>query len=197
MSDTEEDILSFERTLAFHCAPTLVGLKPANLITNPLLSHQDIFPIIPFLRTIGIEVTTLQLCPSRQLLLIYNEKTLYNYLSASPNYDYLIKLGYPMDGSVHHLLDHLKIRIHENKGFPHEVGLFLGYPLDDVHGFIINNGQNCKLCGYWKVYGDEDQARCLFDQYTQVRDHMTTQIDIGKSLPEVLTHYLNTASITH
>ena len=50
----------------------------------------------------------------------------------------------------------------EKDGFPHEVGLFLGYPLDDVTGFIEQKGKNYKCCGIWKVYGNEKQTQMLF-----------------------------------
>ena len=56
----------------------------------------------------------------------------------------------------------LQERFFENDCFPHEVGLFLGYPLDDVTGFIEQKGKNYKCCGIWKVYGDEEQTRILF-----------------------------------
>ena len=46
-----------------------------------------------------------------------------------------------------------------------EIGVFLGYPLGDVIGFIENSGRNCKCCGCWKVYCDECQARKTFAQY--------------------------------
>lgn len=36
--------------------------------------------------------------------------------------------------------------------FPHEMGILLGYPVEDVEGFIINNGKNELYTGYWKVY---------------------------------------------
>ena len=49
----------------------------------------------------------------------------------------------------------LVIRMREQKEFPHEVGLFLGYPPEDVHGFIENRAQCAKCIGAWKVYGDE------------------------------------------
>ena len=32
-------------------------------------------------------------------------------------------------------------RLQENEGFPHEIGLFLGYPPEDVLGFIENKGE--------------------------------------------------------
>ena len=38
-----------------------------------------------------------------------------------------------------------------NQEFPHEMGLLLGYPVEDVKGFIRNGGENCLYIGYWKV----------------------------------------------
>ena len=49
--------------------------------------------------------------------------------------------------------------------FPHEVGLFLSYPPEDVKGFIENRAANAKCTGVWKVYGDEWQARQTFAKY--------------------------------
>ena len=48
--------------------------------------------------------------------------------------------------------------------FPHEVGLFLGYPPGDVEGFRLNHGRNFKLCGLWKVYCDMEQATARFQR---------------------------------
>ncbi len=36
-------------------------------------------------------------------------------------------------------------RLRENREFPHEIGLFLGYPPEDVRGFIENRAGNCKM----------------------------------------------------
>lgn len=43
--------------------------------------------------------------------------------------------------------------------------LFLGYPPEDVRGFIENETRNYKFTGYWKVYGDEERSRALFDKF--------------------------------
>ncbi len=50
------------------------------------------------------------------------------------------------------MLDRLQTRCQGD--FPHEIDVFLGYPCEDVRGFIRHGGQGYKLCGYWKVYGD-------------------------------------------
>lgn len=71
-----------------------------------------------------------------------------------------------------HLMDRLAAR----EGFPHEIGLFLGYPPEDVRGFIENNAKCSKCVGAWKVYGDERAAKRLFAKYEKctnvyVRQH--------------------------
>ena len=56
------------------------------------------------------------------------------------------------------------------EGFPHEIGVFLDYPLEDVVGFIENAGQNYKCSGCWKVYCNECETRKLFAKYKKCRE---------------------------
>jgi hypothetical protein len=63
-------------------------------------------------------------------------------------------------------------RFRESGPFPHEVGFFLGYPPEDVIGFMENNGKGCKLCGTWKVYGDVEKARACFREYSLCRKRL-------------------------
>lgn len=43
--------------------------------------------------------------------------------------------------------------------------LVLADPPEDVRGFIENETRNYKFTGYWKVYGDEERSRALFDKF--------------------------------
>ena len=63
------------------------------------------------------------------------------------------------------LLNQLADRLCCEGEFPHEIGVFLGYPLADVIGFIQNRGKNFTACGYWKVYTDPTAAQAEFDRY--------------------------------
>ena len=56
-------------------------------------------------------------------------------------------------------------RLEDNGEFPHEIGLFLGYPPEDVEGFIKNGAAGAKCVGTWKVYGDVETAQRRFAQY--------------------------------
>ena len=76
-------------------------------------------------------------------------------------------------------------RIAMSKDFPHEIGLFLGYPIEDVVGFIRYAGKGCKLSGLWKVYGDAEAASRLFDRLSRVCHAVTRRVDKGETLLEV------------
>lgn len=49
--------------------------------------------------------------------------------------------------------------------FPHEMGFFLGYPPEDVIGFIEHEGRNYLAVGPWKVYAHLDRALETFERW--------------------------------
>ena len=61
-------------------------------------------------------------------------------------------------------------RLAQSGQFPHEIGLFLGYPPCDVLGFLHDAGRHSKLSGYWQVYGDAQAALALFAKYKKCAD---------------------------
>lgn len=72
--------------------------------------------------------------------------------------------------------------------FPHELGIFLGYPLGDVKGFIKHQGKNFLCSGYWKVYQNENRAQETFQLYRAVRDVMLKMLSAGRSLYEISSY---------
>ena len=61
-------------------------------------------------------------------------------------------------------LCHLLKRFKNGEEFPHEIGLFLSYPPEDVKGFLEDR-DSCKAVCLWKVYGDEEKARHICARY--------------------------------
>ena len=59
---------------------------------------------------------------------------------------------------------HLVERFRSGEDFPHEVGLFLSYPPEDVKGFI-DDRDNYKASCMWKIYGDEQKSRKLCERF--------------------------------
>ena len=82
-------------------------------------------------------------------------------------------------------LAHLKERLAGQEGFPHEIGLFLSYPPEDVKGFIENKASNSKCVGTWKVYGNVDRAKALFAQFQRCTDIYCKLWQAGSSLEEL------------
>ena len=63
-----------------------------------------------------------------------------------------------------------------SESFPHEIGLFLGYPAEDVQGFIRNCAAKPKLVGAWKVYGDAEVAKKKFASYKKMHASLSRGI---------------------
>ena len=149
-----------EHYLIGHCSPTLANLKELSVQLTEL--RQQLLPR-------GVELRLLQLGPDRALIYVYRIRRLVRDLADPEIRQFLADCGY-RDFSVEGALAHLARRIMEKGGeFPHEIGLFLGYPLGDVKGFIKHRGQNCKCTGCWKVYCDEREARRQFCRFEKCR----------------------------
>ena len=54
--------------------------------------------------------------------------------------------------------------------FPHEIGVFLDYPLEDVIGFIRNRGSGFCCLGCWKAYSNAEAAEKTFALYRKCRE---------------------------
>lgn len=99
---------------------------------------------------------------------------------------FLLRYGYTADMDLAACLMRLQNRIAEKPEFPHEIGIFLGYPLEDVDGFITHQGENCKLCGCWKVYGNVEQARRTFASYEKCRVFLCAKLSKGCNILQAL-----------
>ena len=83
-------------------------------------------------------------------------------------------------------MDRLSERMRANNGFPHEIGVFLGYPPEDVMGFVRNKGKNYKYNGYWKVYGDVEQCKRRFAAYDSCRRHAACMLKGGATMEDII-----------
>lgn len=136
-----------EEMVVRQAAPTLAGIKTGSLFPCPC-AEKDV--LLGEIRAFNRHYLSRGLC---LLPLRFAEgKAL------------LADAGYPC-GSCGGCVARLVRRMREGAEFPHEIGLFLSYPPEDVKGFIENHAANAKCTGVWKVYGDERQARQTFDRY--------------------------------
>lgn len=117
----------------------------------------------------------------RVLVYLFRPVQLQRDLSCGDAAGILLEAGY-QTRRVGDCILHLITRLDACADFPHEIGLFLGYPPEDVRGFIEHKAKNFKCCGCWKVYGDEAQARVLFDRYQRCTNAYCAQWSKGVSL---------------
>lgn len=179
----------FEQELAHHCAPALCRLKPANLVC---FAKQE-FPTLPALLAsyqtalgrYGICMELVCSCDKRWLVLVYQPDLLQKQLAQRAVSELLQRDGYPAQG-MRAQLAFLKRRLLASKDFPHEIGLFLGYPTADVLAFQQNRGEGCKLCGYWKVYTDVEAAKQSFAAFDACRDAFENALRTGKTVTQLL-----------
>lgn len=115
-------------------------------------------------RDLAVDFAEISVSERSILLLVYKRELLTAILREPETKAFLQEIGYACDETALHPYIELLCRRFVD-GVPHEIGLFLGYPLTDVRGFIDNGGRNAKFSGYWKVYGDEVGALRKFDEY--------------------------------
>ena len=161
---------TFEAVLVRQCAPTLAGMKPGSIFCfnhSPLeVSRQKVCQWNKQLEPFGLTVQILLERPgsSSVIVFVYRRDRLEQMLSDDAYQSFLAEAGYErtnLDG----LLEQLSYRLRTQPEFPHEIGVFLGYPLRDVIGFIENHGRNFTCCGFWKSYGDPAEMQVCFACY--------------------------------
>ncbi|MBR4100721.1 MAG: DUF3793 family protein [Oscillospiraceae bacterium] len=180
---------NFGQRLAVHSAPTLLGIKCASLLSLRCKEFDVDGDSAAFNRRVaakGLRSRILCRCTERALLLIYHEKLLTARLSDVQVCRMLEECGYPIAEGLDACLGKLSERIAECEDFPHEIGIFLGYPMEDVIGFIENKGENYKFCGFWKVYGCEEAAQRTFSNYKKCRNFLCNKLNEGADIYQAL-----------
>jgi hypothetical protein len=126
--------------------------------------------------TAGLSVKTLRRCENNFRVLVYDAELLSQALNQPYTQSILLKMRY--HGGVEDMLGTLSARYLKEK-CPHEIGLFLGYPPEDVEGFILHNGADFLLCGAWKVYSDVNYAKRKWREWYDAKERMAELLTNG------------------
>ena len=171
--------------IALQCAPFLKGLKVSCVITM----DAELYDTLPELFC-GRNIAWHMLSGSdeRCLVLFYRPGQMEQYLSGTEVHTLLREYGYG-GMKLSEMLCRLSARVRDcserGMGFPHEIGAFLGYPIEDVRGFIENQGRKYLMIGYWKVYSDLACARMTFKEYDRAKNCAVNEFLTGKSIREI------------
>lgn len=177
-----------ELLIANHCAPALAGIKPSSIVTcqksnfpnvgeqvqrlNNELNHRDIY----------IEI--LCECKRRAIIIVYRKRVFEKHLQECRNKTFLEQYGYKDLRNSSDYLNVLRTRLNCDF-FPHEIGVFLGYPLRDIYCFINHRDEGCILTGDWKVYHNAEEAEKLFKRFKACKKSVARKVASGKSLAQI------------
>ena len=177
-----------EHMLIDHCSPTLAGVKTGSLFTcgykNKKTLYNKIRKINQILVPKGLRLLPLRFHKGKVLIYLYRpdqlENDLTNHTAAHP----LRQCGYSLKNGNCCIVE-LIGKLNADNSFPHEIGLFLGYPPEDVDGFMNKSSSAFKYSGLWKVYGDVDKAKRTFETYRICSEHYKHRWQTGHTLEQL------------
>lgn len=179
----------FKRHLVEQCAPTLAGIKVGSLFHYTAENGDDIKYIIRYWNKMlfkkGIQLCLVKEDCNGGLIYVFRPAMLSKLLLEKNINNFLKNYGFDDCYTPDTYIDKLQYHFSNESCFPHEIGIFLGYPLHDVQGFIANKGKGFRLCGFWKVYAQKHQAEKLFAQYRKCIDIYKTKFEKGIGIQQL------------
>lgn len=183
------DLENIETQLALQCAPLITGLKVSNLLIIPKGNEEVVKRI---LNRTGISFYRLIQTRTKTTFLLFRRNELEEFLADENVRNVLMKAGYK-SLQIGKILRTFSLRyeayMQGDKSFPHEMGLLLGYPVEDVVGFVENNGKNFLYSGYWKVYENQKAKVKLFDKFKVAEETLIHLLSNGLSMSDIIDIY--------
>lgn len=180
----ETSVPDLHERIVRHCAPTLAGFKCGSMFrvnSDPHGILEQVSGLEYELSHRGLRIDFLVVDDEGCLLYVYRPKLLEARLRDREIRDFLAGYGYAANGCTSTLAE-LFDRFTHCPLMPPEVGIFLDYPIEDVRGYIENEGRCSRCIGCWKVYGDVEAAERRFQSYKRCRDVYSRRLAQGISL---------------
>ena len=174
-----------DKLIIKYASPTLGKIKTGSLFkvykNNQINLKEDIKYYNSLLNDLDLYLEIIYSSDKYNLIYIYNLQMLLNDINEKDVNDFLKIYGYKCE-FIEDYITYLKERLNSLRKTPHEVGIFFGYPLDDVKCFIKYKGKNFKLSGCWKVYNDVENCSKKFEDFKKYRDEFTYLYENNYSL---------------
>ena len=174
------------RRLLIEAAPIFSKLKPAILIRISGCScmadvrHDHLFCRHQgeIVKILGLEHRILVQSASGVLVFFYDPILLAETLAEERSRKFLVTCGCGENASLVEDLNWLENRFHGcSTDFPHEVGLFLGYPLKDVEGFVKRQRPTDAGRGVsWRIFGESESSLALMGRFRTARERLRKQL---------------------
>lgn len=178
---------NYQKRLLKTISPVIKGIKPAEIISIPKIENnmQDKLELLRSMikRCDRIEGKVIDYSNKSYKVFIYNENSLENILHRKNIKKFLAKYGYNINYCLQDYLDTLYTKICKGE-IPDEIGIFLGYPLKDVMGFMGVSDLPLTKINYWRIYGDANISDKLYDNIQKVKQN-TEKLLIYKTPQQV------------
>lgn len=179
---------SLDAQIAVQCAPLITGLKASNLL---IIDKSRDFAVKNLFENSRIELYLLYSTNKKNTYILFNrdklEKNLFNIKSME-----IINI-FSFENTLDEILEVIRINYGNfmggNLDFPHELGILLDYPPEDVIGFIENKGANAIYTGYWKVYSNLQEKINTFRLFDLALNKLIRLISTGNSISEIMKIY--------
>lgn len=178
-----------EIQIALQCAPLLTGRKISNLLT---VDRSFRSAVLGLFRSSAVSCYVLYESADRITFLLYVREKLEAYLRTEKVKKLMLEFGCSgctLSKILYSVSGRYRAHMEGNGDFPHEIGLLLGYPPEDVIGFIENRGQNPLYIGYWKVYSNLEECRKVFAGYDQAREKVIHMVSSGMTVKNIMELY--------
>lgn len=180
-----DNMKSLQVQLILQCAPFLKGIKIACILNITEENSRELYEI---LEGTGIKFKILTRNYGKCLVFLYRRESFSRYLKRTDVREFLGSYGYE-DVEPEKMLERLSKRVCQYSDgeicFPHEIGAFLDYPIDDVKCFIEKDGKDSLFSGYWKVYNNPGRAKMIFWAYDKAKTSAVNEYLIGKSIRDI------------
>lgn len=117
-------------------------------------------------------------------VLFYRTDELDKTLKEKNNLNFLKEIGYSFNYNLPEYLEILSKKIEEGD-IPDEIGVFLGYPLKDVMGFMGHPSLKLTKINGWRVYGDSLLSDIKYNQFKNAKNNIKILLSL-KSVSEIL-----------
>lgn len=175
-----------EKQMVLQCAPVMTGLKPSNLL---IVQNGYVMQVKRLLENTNLLSIVLWNGENQAIIFIYDEVLLADTYRNIQVKEFLNQLGYgglELSLALKKLASRYTNYRRGGLDFPHEMGIFLGYPVNDVIGYIENAGKNDLYTGYWKVYHNVEEAVALFEKFDQAREKLVELMFSGLTVREIM-----------
>ncbi|RKD22000.1 Protein of unknown function [Caminicella sporogenes DSM 14501] len=186
---TETCILSYKKNDDFIgrivgiLGPVLMGSKPSELLSFRKNDKNLLDKIENIKKYIGkckrIKYKLFEFKNESIKILFYNPKVLDKNLKEYRNMKFLKSIGYPEEYDLELYIQFIVDKMKEGV-IPHEIGVFLGYPLKDIIGFIGHPSLRLTKINGWRVYGDPKISDIKFNEFLEAKKEIKRLLRFNK-----------------